>query len=76
MTEQPNGITTHTRKGADMKITPIEPIIKPRNHLQRKRAAMAINSTQHTVIDLDTGKRFDLPAKEAWELYEHINELV
>lgn len=40
---------------------------------RRPRAMMAIHHNDHIVIDSLTGKRYPLPAVEAWQKYEELN---
>lgn len=59
-----------------MKITPILPIYPMKNPPRKWRAQMAVNREKHTVYDSETGERFDLPPKEAWEKFNEIQGIV
>lgn len=53
-------------------IMAIQPIINPP---KRQRAVMSIRHLEHTVVNLDTGERTTLPARQAWELHDRLNEV-
>jgi hypothetical protein len=58
-----------------MRINPINPVYKavnpPPHHPDR--AVMVINHDQHTVVNMTTGERHTLPAKQAWDLHQRLN---
>lgn len=53
-----------------MRITPIIPTYRAVN--PPRHAIMVIHHEKHTVV-VNSGERFDLPAKEAWTLLQEIN---
>lgn len=42
---------------------------------RRTRACMIIHSDSHTVLDMQTGVRYPLPAHEAWKKLGELNNI-
>lgn len=59
-----------------MKITPIERVYPAHNPPKYRNAAMIIHDEDHIVVNLITGDRTPLPAKEAWKLHQELNNQV
>lgn len=59
-----------------MLVTPIQRAYPAVNPPRYSRAAMAVRGEEHTVVNLITGERTPLPAREAWALHQELNSQV